>query len=246
MRKRNWLLQKTTPPEPDNTLLEKILKRDALLSVSQYKIDTNPLAYGSEFLPVGDIPFVEVWLQAYYGKPMTPIEVPEVLRTKEYLGRSYLFTDCDRLSSYEHTSMKYFVKNVSKLKEFNSALYDGRIPYPSTLPDGQYLISEWVNIRSEFRVFVYHDEILGVQPYLGSPLAFPNPQKILRMVEDYKKDAKRPGAYTMDVAVICQKDHTVDTVILEVHPFVSCGLYGFCDQDIPNMLEEGLRYYIER
>lgn len=62
------------------------------------------------------------------------------------------------------------------------------------------------------------------------------------MVRDYKEDIYRPEAYTMDIAVICQKNQSADTVILGVYPFVSCGLYGFSHPRIPDMLEAGIQY----
>ena len=37
--------------------------------------------------------------------------------------------------------------------------------------------------------------------------------------------ADSPYAYTIDVAVLGNKE----TVLIEVHPFFSCGLYGFAD-----------------
>lgn len=151
--------------------------------------------------------------------------------------------DRDKLPFHENG--RYFVKNVSKLKEFNSSAYEGRIPAPSTLPAGTYLLSEWIDIRSEFRVFVYRDKILAVQNYLGFPLVFPDADKLVKMVEKYRGDDGWPEAYTMDVAVLCQKDQLAETVILEIHPFVSCGLYGFNHPLIPDMLEAGVQYYIK-
>lgn len=242
MKQRNWILQEISSKDQDYVTIEQLVKRDALIECGSLAYAKDPVPYGG-FIPVGDIPFVESWLKSHYGKTMVPIEVPEVLRTREYLGRSYQFMDRDKLPSYE--SGHYFVKNVSKLKEFNSSAYEGRIPAPSTLPAGKYLLSEWIDIRSEFRVFVYHDQILAVQNYLGSPLVFPDADKIKKMVKCYKQDLYRPEAYTMDIAVICQKDQSADTVILEVHPFVSCGLYGFNHPRIPDMLEAGVQYYIK-
>lgn len=63
------------------------------------------------------------------------------------------------------------------------------------------------------------------------------------MIGEYSNDPKRPGAYTMDIAVSKDRDNLVHTVLLEIHPFVSCGLYGFCSPEIPDMLDEGIRYY---
>lgn len=75
------------------------------------------------------------------------------------------------------------------------------------------------------------------------PLLFPDADKVRKIVRSYKEDTYRPEAYTMDIAVIRQKDQSADTVILEVYPFVSCGLYGFNHPQIPDMLEAGVRYY---
>lgn len=64
-----------------------------------------PLWY---FYPGGVIPFVEVWLKKYHGKTMVPIEVPEILRTREFLDRIYEFMDRNKLPSYEKGH--YFVE----------------------------------------------------------------------------------------------------------------------------------------
>lgn len=93
-------------------------------------------------------------------------------------------------------------------------------------------------------MFVYRDQVLAVQNYLGASLVFPAAAKIIIMVSRYKEDKGRPEAYTMDIAVLCRKDQSADTVILEIHLFVSCGLYGFTHPLIPDMLEAGIQYYI--
>lgn len=241
MKRRNWILQSVASKNQDYVTIEHLVRRDALIECGSLVYAEDPLPYGN-YIPVGDIPFVEVWLKKYHGKTMVPIEVPEILRTREFLGRTYEFMDRNKLPSYEKGH--YFVKNVNKLKEFNSSAYEGRVPAPSTIPSGTYLLSEWVDIRSEFRVFVYRDQILAVQNYLGAPLVFPDAAKIIKMINQYKEDKGRPEAYTMDIAVLCRKDQSADTVILEIHPFVSCGLYGFNHPLIPDMLEAGIQYYI--
>lgn len=203
MIRRNWTLQNVVFKNQDYVTIEYLVKRDALIECGSLVYAEDPLPYGNS-IPVGDIPFVEMWLKKYYEKTMVPIEVPEILRTREFLGRTYEFMDRDKLPFYEKS--RYFVKNVSKLKEFNFSAYGGRVPAPSTIPPGTYLLSEWVDICSEFRVFVYHDQILAVHNYLGAPLVFPDAAKIIKMVSQYKVDKRRPEAYTMDIAVLCQSD----------------------------------------
>jgi hypothetical protein len=67
---------------------------------------------------------------------------------------------------------------------------------------------------------------------------------IKEMIADYKS---APVAYTLDVAV-CDS-HTfaddIGTVVIEVHDFFSCGLYGFNDIKYPNMLHRWFREYLK-
>lgn len=242
MKRRNWLLQNhKRSGNADWVVLENLIHRDEITQLSTVTYADSPKSFGTDYIPVGDIPFIEGWLRRNYGKDMKPIEVPECLRKEEFLKRIYDFAEKKDLPF--QSRQKYFVKNVSGLKVFNSALYEGTMPGWNTLPDGRYLVSEWLDILSEFRVFVFHDEILSIQPYLGMPLMFTNAEKIRKMVEEYKNDPERPMAYTMDIAVSKHKGGIIHTVILEVHPFASCGLYGFCSPEIPDMLEEGIHYY---
>lgn len=244
MKRRKWLLQNHKSSCADWAVLENLIHKDEIAQLSTVERADSAEEFGADYIPIGDIPFVEGWLRKNYGKSMEPIEVPECLRKEEFLKRMYYFVEKKDLPF--QSRQKYFVKNVSGLKVFNSALYEGTMPGWNALPDGQYLVSEWLNILSEFRIFVFHDEILSIQPYLGMPLMFPDAEKIKSMVKEYEKDPGRPKAYTMDVAVSKHKDGVIHTVILEVHPFVSCGLYGFCSTEIPDMLEEGIHYYTGR
>ena len=53
------------------------------------------------------------------------------------------------------------------------------------------MVSEWINILSEFRIFVLHDRVISIQPYLGMPLMFPNANKIRKMIT---KKIQRDGS----------------------------------------------------
>lgn len=244
MAVRNWIINEKEMNDPDTVLFYNLAKMDTIINWGSVRQVKNANLYGSDVIPIGDIDFVGSWLQKNYNKKMHPIEVPEILRSKEFLRRSYRFVKRDNLPYRE--SGRFFVKNASRLKEFHSALYEGRIPNPDTMEDGVYVISGWLDIIAEYRVFVFHDKIMAVQPYQGAPMAFPDPQRIEGMVSAYQGDKTRPEAYTMDVAVIPADNNSskTETVILEIHPFVSCGLYGFNDPDLLDMWEAGIRYYI--
>ena len=243
MKRRKWVLQ-NHKPDADWTVLENMIHIDEIMELSTVENADSAEGFDADCIPVGDIPFIAGWLWANYKKKMEPIEVPECLRKREFLKRGYCFVEKKDLPF--GSRQKYFIKNVSGLKVFNSALYDGNVPGWDVLPAGKYLISEWLNILSEFRVLVFHDKVISVKPYQGMPLVFPDADKIKKMVNTYKDDPGRPGAYTMDIAVSKDKDGLIHTVLIEIHPFVSCGLYGFCSPEITDMLEEGIRYYTGR
>lgn len=109
-----------------------------------------------------------------------------------------------------------FVKSNDKIKSFTEIC--------KTAPEGNYQISDLINIESEWRAFVYEGKLVGLQNYSGEFDIFPNVDKIKAMINAYKT---QPIAFTLDVAI-----SNNDTVIIEVHDFFSCGLYGFAEHKI--------------
>lgn len=197
-----------------------------------------------DFIPFGTIEFVKRYLMQKCGvHNMSPLEVPKILRTDEFLGREYSI-----LSPSEFpTCGYYFVKNASILKQ---PTYCGNIQKidESLLclyDEYKYVVSEQVQILSEFRVFVWGDRIMGIQFYDGYPLALPNPKEVMKiqdMVDAYKKDATRPKAYAMDVAV---KNLKRDLVLIEMCPFTSLGTYGLVGDFLPEMYADGFQWYLD-
>src|SRR5690606_4461623 len=106
-----------------------------------------------------------------------------------------------------------FVKSNDKFKLFTEICKEA--------PPGNYQISDIIEIESEWRAFIYNKNLVGLQNYSGRFDVFPDVEKIKAMINHYKS---QPIAFTLDVAVSCDK-----TVIIEVHDFFSCGLYGFSE-----------------
>lgn len=61
-----------------------------------------------------------------------------------------------------------------------------------------FLISEIIDIKSEWRGFVLNGNLLDLRCYSGEFSAFPNVNTIYDMIKDY---TEAPKAYTIDVAV---------------------------------------------
>lgn len=208
------------------TLLESIeyqnwLRRDNLF-VSHF---TDKITI-PDCIPIGGIDFVINYLNQYYGLTPKPINIPKELMGEEWTGRHVINgTEMD-------ISGKKFVKSNDNIKFFTEIC--------ETAPKGNYQISDLIDIESEWRSFVYCGELVGLQNYSGRFDVFPNVDKIKSMIEVYKT---QPVAFTLDVAIT----NNQNTVIVEVHDFYSCGLYGFSDHRIlPFMFSKWFNSFIKK
>ena len=197
------------------------------------ELDTGDIPI-EEVIPVGSLKYVRKYLSKVHNiSNMNCIEVPNELRDYRYLKRKYAIIPKSELPKEGY----YFLKYASSLKDFT---YRGRLEYLSAdyiegepyLKDGLYVLSEYVDILSEYRCFIVDDVIEGIQFYDGDCTVMPTPYDISllkEMVFKYSLNLKRPRAYTMDIAII--KDRGL--AILEVHPHTSVGLYGFNKPVLP-------------
>ena len=224
---------------------KRVTKNDEVFFVDA--VNNGTVVKGAERLrykivPVGTIGFVQNGMDVICGEhiPMKPIEVPEVLRP--FCHRKYeIQKGSDIPKDILHGGDMWFLKDADTLKGWNN-LFENICAEGCIQKDTRYVISERVEIFSEYRVFVHRDEILAVQNYAGDPCIFPDGNAVRQMVEAYRH-MQRPKSYTLDIAVANCKTG-IQTIIIEVHPFVSCGLYGFCDENIPEMLADGIDWYI--
>lgn len=211
-------------------------------------------------VPVGDLEYVRFFLAVETGSPvMRPLEIPETLIL--FVKRPYRVVYGRDMSGLDFDPNVTFVKDADHLKKFNSLLcLTDRQVREHIEPDTRYVVSENVGFSSEWRIFVLHDNIIGSECYLGNPGVFPDTGTIHSMLNAYKNEA-RPEAYVLDVGIRLIERfrfepsrqnvqpltpvslHAV-TEPIEVHPFVSCGLYGFCDRDLLDCFDKGYQWYL--
>lgn len=221
-----FLLQSEYAKTIDGISITSLMRDYASWYLDRFVIgDSVPeMAERESLIPVGNLLFVKEFLKSR----MVPLEVPEQLR--KYLEREY-FICKGRDIPKECLNEKYFFKDADTLKKWNNSLN----PYDLDIrPETNYVVSERVVFDSEFRVFVHEGEVLAAQHYLGDPLVFPDAKKIRDIVHHFDG----PKAYTLDIGM-----HDRKTDLIEVHPFASCGLYGFCDKEIIPMLKDGFEWY---
>jgi hypothetical protein len=162
--------------------------------------------------------------------PPKPINIPTELKTETFLKRKVGFMSIPEESP---APAKLFIKSASAYKKFTDVTSSN-----TKIPADLYFISEEIEIDSEWRAFVWHKKLVGLQHYLGEFTLFPDVPLIQQMVDTYNDC---PPAYTLDVGINKQ-----GTFVIEVHPLVSCGLYGFNDHKIlPQMMIAAFYYFKE-
>lgn len=189
------------------------VKYDYYLTDDIFRLDFQ------NYIPVGSVEFVLDFYKQYYGiENIKPINIPNELWKFEYLRRNIIHYSELEDTSYLPSS-QCFVKSNDKIKGFANI-----IKYKD-IPKGDYLISDLINIVSEWRAFIFNKKLVGLQNYSGDFTVFPDVDLIDRMIKNYKSS---PKAYTLDVGI----NYDDGTFLIEVHQFFSCGLYGFADYRI--------------
>jgi len=186
--------------------------------------ETLPTEQG---IPVGSIQFVTEYLRRKYNKMPRPRNVPPELRPREFSRRTIWGGDQDDWNVYPGPT---FAKSATFFKS-----YAGLVE--ATLPDDHYQYSRYLEpITSEWRAFVWRGELVGLQNYAGDFTEFPDVGTIRGMIKKFQG----PCAYTLDIGL-----YSGYTIVIEVHDFFSCGLYGFADlQLLPLMLGGWFKEFI--
>ena len=161
-----------------------------------------------------------------------PIEIPEYLRTDEFLKRDYKIVTWDKIPR----TGKFFLKDVSELKSFGNEInatytdidnlfnYVTKSKYDSSLvlsKEHYYQVSELFNIQSEYRVYIIDGKIEAISNYNGDVTILPDIHLINKAVGIINKNEEWLKSYTIDVMV-----GPKGTALIEVHNFASVGLYN--------------------
>lgn len=176
----------------------------------------NKVIVEHQVIPVGSIEFVE----AYLGKEIKAINIPNDLNSKEFTGRHIEICNIDRLNQLSKVYNKLFIKDATRCKKFEPMIYEPGTQYEN-LPN-QLFVSEYIDIKSEYRAFIFRGNILDCRQYIGTYKDSYDYTLLEKAVNSWKD---KPSAFTLDIAVT----NDGKTVIIEAHNFISCGLYGFSD-----------------
>ena len=196
------------------------------------------ISSGKRVVPVGSLDFVRRMMSDIKGGPfeMRPIEIPDPLRP--FVVRPYNIVKGKEISK-EQIIRGWFIKDADCLKSWTNLLMPAR---PQDIaPEKHYVVSKYVHFLSEWRIFVDTGEIIACCNYLGDPVIFPDEGTLRKMVGTYTASGQCPRAYTLDIGV---RGNITEPI--EVHSFVSCGLYGaadLIDKRMGDMLDNGIKFY---
>ncbi len=217
--------------------------------------------YDEHVIPVGSIEFVTEYIGqklpwcdrivpipicGYYGTQNTFFNHVDTRFMCIIKGES---NDKDKkerqlLAIQNNPATRFFIKSVSKLKDI-PVIHDKvtllKYLTSSNATKDDLFISEYIDIVSEHRAFVFCGALQDVRQYSGDLFSLPDKDFVLKTIRTFSTSltSAAEGAFTFDFAI----DAGGRTHLLEVHPFVSCGLYGFSNYIVlPSMTIRGYRW----
>lgn len=126
--------------------------------------------------------------------------------------------DALQLSKFE----PLFVKPESlNNKHFTGTIINSRsiITFANYDENSWVLSSPVLEFVSEWRCFVLHGEVVGIRPYTGDCLVFPDKKVILSAIEAWKT---QPHAFCIDIGITKSNK----TCVVECNDVMSLGWYG--------------------
>lgn len=239
-----WQWRDEIKPEELRTNM-KIIKES---EIEKYEGDLK------ELCPVGSVEFVVNWLKRNHNKIPKPINVPDCYligsdddsHKVNYCGR--FITNIGENSNYKLPNYlkdkNVYIKSNDVIKSSINGIHNSSEIGKTIF--GNLQISSLINeedIISESRVFIYGGKILDVRNYAGDSFVIPKRDKIQQIINIYKNP---PISYTLDVMNIIDSNYEVNSIVLEIHDFFSCGLYGFSNYEkYPFMLYRWFKEFIK-
>lgn len=206
-------------------------------SISVRSVETAAIAPAYPGTPIGSFEFVSAFSRAR-GYPLAaPLNVPIALATKDFAGRKIWKGVSTPLCNLP---ARVFAKSASVYKGFSGVVRAQDIP-SIVREHGLLDLSEEVEFGDEWRAFVHLGRLVGLHCYSGLFERVPSRQFIDISIEVMGKTMPSLRSYTLDVGFIGASE-----AVVEVHPFVACGLYGFRDYRVLlSMFEHGYKAFCE-
>lgn len=168
---------------------------------------------------IGSVEFTNEYLK-WYNYPVP--NAIDLLLFEDYLDRK---VHVEHSSDFKNRKKQYpvFVKPYNNIKAFTGTQVTSEFDEYLVLQDfeGDLLISEVIDIVSEYRIYINRKRIVGMKHYFGNPLIFPNAEKIQEMV-NFATKMLNNVSFTLDVGVTSDNS----TIVIEPNDAFAIGNYG--------------------
>lgn len=169
-------------------------------------------------------------------EPPSRFSIPPELDWLHFLGRLVIrmtFKELKEQLEQENVPFPVFIKIDNYAKEFVAGPVSNKVTllelYKDVPDNYPILLSEIVDIVSEYRCYVMRGELIGIKHYLGDIRLFPSIEIIDKMIKDY---ISQPIAFALDVGIT--RDGR--TILIECNDSWSLGNYGLKDKQYAHML----------
>ena len=207
-------------------------------SVAVHRIKDVAFAPLYPGVPIGSVEFVSTFSlsRGLVSTAPQPLNVPSALASPAFAARLIWKTVSAPVPGLP---AKVFVKSSRYYKGFCGVIASADLP--STLAEhGSLDLSEEVEFDDEWRAFIHGGKLVGLHCYSGLFQRVPSRRFLDCAIDVLAESLPTLRTYTLDVGFIGEAE-----AVVEVHPFVACGLYGFRDYRILlNMLEQGYRSFL--
>ena len=206
--------------------------------------------YLEQFIPVGTVEFVHDFMKLVHNRrPLKPMNIPPIfIDTGYFLNRNIAILNGAEVSNFNVETERYFIKSNDVVKGFTYLGSVKDLNKKKLKPKEHYIVSDLIDIISEWRCFVFRGKLVGLQNYSGDFCEFPSVDLIEEIIRIYENSNENiPPSYTLDVCVTTDDSEYKNktTSIIEFHHFYSCGFYGFSDcRIIPQMLSQWYNWFL--
>lgn len=160
-----------------------------------------------------------------FGKDPRLEDYPDVL--KPYLGRKIWIDNMDHINTHPEL-WNVFVKPTEE-KAFTGRIINSPVDLVgcgNCHENYEVLCSEIIDIKREWRGFMYYDQLIDLRPYYGDWKYNYDPKVIENALKAFVTWEDRPMACSLDFAVIVDKDGNEKTIFLEANDAYALGCYG--------------------
>jgi len=199
----------------------------------------GPLCPGT---PIGSVEFVEQFARTrgVLGMPAKPLNVPGALVDTELVGRP-IWKGVTAATVPAALPAQVFAKSAARYKGFVDIVDRASLP-EALAAHGPLDLSAVVDFGDEWRAFVHAGQLVGLHCYSGLFSAVPSTSFIEKAISAISSGLPKLRSYTIDIGFVGDTE-----AIVEVHPFVACGLYGFRDYRILlSMFDHGYGWLLGR